>query len=97
MLENLKMDIKTEEEFEKDEGIKVVVRPEDIAVSKNELVDSIKGVIVDTTYSGDSTSLIVDIPGDFDVKVFTTDEAKFRENENVYIKFNSNSIVPLRK
>lgn len=97
MLENFLIDIKTEEEFEKGEDIKVVVRPEDIAVSKNELVGSIKGVIIDSTYSGNSTNLIIDIPGDFDIKVSTTDESKFRENENVYIKFDSNKIVPLRK
>ena len=97
MLENFLIDIKTEEEFEKGEDIKAVVRPEDIAVSKNELVGSIKGVIIDSTYSGNSTNLIIDIPGDFDIKVSTTDESKFRENENVYIKFDSNKIVPLRK
>lgn len=97
MLEGIEVNIKTQEEFEKNEEIKVVIRPEDIAVSKNALVDSIKGVIIDSTYSGDSTSLIVDIPGDFDIKVFTTDESKFKENENVYIKFDINKMVPLRK
>ena len=96
-LENKTMEVKSEDEFNKGETIKVVVRPEDVIVSDKKISDSIEGKIIDTTYSGDSLKLIVDIPGEYNVKVSTSDDAAFKENEIVYIKFDSKSSVLLRK
>ena len=97
MLEGLNVDVKTEKEFEKGEEIKVVIRPENVLISKTKSANSLEGVIIDTTYEGDTTHLIIDIPGKTNIKASITDESKFKENENVFIKFESDYIVPLRK
>ena len=89
------LEIKTEEEFSKNDKIKLIIRPEHISVSKNSN-NNMKGIITDITYIGDTTKLTIDVSG-IDIKISITEESKFKENEEVYIKFNRNYIVPLRK
>ena len=97
MLQNHIIEIDNSDNFNVDDEIKLVIRPEDVKISKTELINSIEGVISDTTYSGDSTKLLVDIPGRVDIKVSINDDTKFSYNDKVYIKFDTNSVIPLRK
>ena len=97
ILDNYQISIINDKDFKKDEEIKVVIRPENVLISKNKISNSIEGVLIDSNYGGDSTHLTIDVPGKDNVKASTTDESKYKDNEKVYIKFNSNSIVPLRK
>ena len=96
ILDNYDIEIKTSDSYEKGEKIKVVVRPEDVLVSSRKTDNCIEGIIIDTTYSGDSTKLIIDAQ-DVNFKASLTDENEFKENDKVYFKFDSKSIVPLRK
>ena len=84
-------------DFNKDENIKLVIRPEHIKVSKNVLKNGIKGTVVNTTYNGDSTKLIVNIVDDFEISVLVHGENKFTDNDIVYINFDNDYVVPLRK
>ncbi len=97
LLEGYEQDINTSEEFEKGEKIKIVIRPEDVKVFKRKINDCIEGIIIDTTYNGDSTSLLLDIPGKKDIKVSIIDEEKYEYNSEVYIAFDPKHIIPLRK
>lgn len=97
LLEGYEQDINTSEEFEKGEKIKIVIRPEDVKVFKRKINDCIEGIIIDTTYNGDSTSLLLDIPGKKDIKVSIIDEEKYEYNSGVYIAFDPKHIIPLRK
>lgn len=97
ILENFKQDIITNDEFNIGDKIKIVIRPEDIKVSKRKMNDSINGIIVDTTYNGDSTNLLIDIPGKQDIKVSIIEDEKYNYEEEVYIVFNPKYIIPLRK
>lgn len=97
MLQNYIVDIKNVEGFKVREQIKLLVRPENVIVSKSEISNSIQGNIIDTTYNGDSTKLLVDIPGRIDIKASTNDDTKFSYGDKVYIKFDTNFIIPLRK
>ena len=82
---------------EKNEEIKLVVRPENVNVHKRETMDSLCGIITDITYSGDSTLLTVSITEDFSINAKIIDEDKYSENDKVYIDFDENFIVPLRR
>ncbi|MBQ6283101.1 MAG: ABC transporter ATP-binding protein [Bacilli bacterium] len=97
MLQDHVVDIKADSIFEKNQELKLVIRPENVRISKNELANGIKGSINDITYSGDSTKLLVNIPGSIDIKVCINDDNKYVYNDEVYVKFDSNYIIPLRK
>ena len=97
ILEKFKQDIVTEEEFKKGDFIKIVIRPEDVKVSKRPMNDCIQGTIIDSTYNGDSTKLLLDIPGRKDIKVTVIDDEKYNDDEDVYIAFDPKQIIPLRK
>ena len=96
-LEKVSLNIKTTDEYKKGDKVKLIIRPEDVKVSKNVLNDSIKGTIIDYTFSGESTKLIIDIPGDVNIKASITEEEKFKYGDEVYIKFDEKYIVSLRK
>ena len=97
ILEGFKQEIITKDEFKVGDNIKIIIRPEDIKVSKRKMKDSINGVIAVTTYNGDSTKLLIDIPGKQDIKASIINDEKFNYNEEVYIVFDPKYIIPLRK
>ena len=97
MLQNHIIEINNTDNFNVGDDLKLVIRPEDVKISKSELINSIEGIICDTTYSGDSTKLLVDIPGIIDIKVSINNDTKFNDNDKVYIKFDTNTVIPLRK
>jgi len=98
LLENVILEINTDEKFEKNERIKLVIRPEDVNVYKKSSSDKlIKGKIIDITYSGDNTRLLIDIPGDINIKSSITNGDVFKEEDEVFIKFDTNYIVAIRK
>lgn len=97
ILDGFKQDVITEEEFNVKDKIKVVIRPEDVMVSKRKSESSLEGTLIDSTYSGDDTKLLVDVPGKDDIKATVIDDEKFNYNDKVYIVFNPKTIIPLRK
>ena len=97
LFEGYVIEIETDEKYEKNEQIKLIIRPENIKISKKELINGIEGVVTETTYNGDSTKILVDVPLKEDIKVSTTDDDKYNSSTKVYIKFDSKLIVPLRK
>lgn len=76
--------------------INILVRPENIKISKNPLKDSIKGVIKDVVYDGAVTKLFIDTEGELDLKVNTNGNVDFEEEEEVYVKLEDDDIVPIR-
>lgn len=97
MLENEKTVINSSEKFEVGENIKLIIRPENVLVSKHKSLNSIEGYIADKTYNGDSTKLLIDIEGTKDIKALIVDNNKYNSNERVYIKFDTYNVTPLRK
>ena len=80
----------------KNEELKLVIRPENVNVYKREKKDSLRGVISNITYSGDSTKLTVTITDMLSIDAKVTDEDKYNENDVVYLDFEVDDIVPLR-
>ena len=97
MLEDYLLEIPTDKEFSIGDKIKIVIRPEDIKISKRKMNNSINGIIIVTTYNGNSTNILIDIPGKKDIKVSIIDDEKYNYNEEVYIMFDPKHVIPLRK
>ncbi len=95
-LNDVSLLLKTSKTFEKGTDIKVVIRPEDVHPHVEKVNGSITGLITDFTYSGDTTTLFIEV-GDFTLKATTTEEEKYSEGQKVYITFDKDWIVPLRK
>ena len=99
MLDKIRVSAKCKENdnYVKGEQVKIVMRPEDVKVSPNELTKSITGIITDFIYGGDTTKLIIELPNGISLKSSVTDEEKYKCGDEVYIKFEEKYIVALRK
>ena len=97
ILGGFKISIKTTDEFEKGEKVKVIIRPEDVKISPNELTNSITGEITDYIYGGENTKLIIQVDEEHSLKTSVTDEERYSTGDKVYIKFEEKWIVALRK
>ena len=91
------MELPKIEEVNKHDIIKLVIRPENINVYKREKKDGIGGRITTITYSGDSTKLTINVFNDLLINAKVIDEQKYNEGDIVYIDFDENFIVPLRR
>ena len=81
----------------KHEIIQLVIRPENVNVYRREKRDAISGRITTITYSGDSTILTIAVLNDLLINAKVIDEQKYNEGDIVYIDFDENFIVPLRR
>lgn len=88
--------------FDKDEKdikgdkMSIMIRPENIKVSKNNLKDGLNGVIEEIIYDGSITKLYINVNNRI-IKVNTHGIVEFKEKDLVYIKFLDDSIVPIRR
>lgn len=87
--------INTIEEFNIGETIKLVIRPENVIVSKEDK-KGILGKITGITYEGDSTKLSIELNNEIMIDARIVDKDTFAEDDIVYIRFSKNFIVPLR-
>lgn len=94
--DNISFTIKREEQDKLDDKINILIRPENIKISKNELKDSTKGIVKDIVYDGAITKLFIDTVSALDLKVNTSGNIELNEEEEVYIKLDTNYIVPIR-
>ena len=76
--------------------INILIRPENIKISKNPLKNSIKGIIKDVVYDGATTKLFIDTEGELNLKVNTNGNIDFKEEESIYLKIEDDDIVPIR-
>lgn len=88
---------KINEEYNVGEKIKLIVRPENVKVSRNEIKNSLKGKIISTTYTGENTKLTISINDDYFIDAKVINDNLYNEDDLVYFSFDENFIVPLRK
>ena len=93
----IKLNLETNKDFKEDEEIKLIIRPENVIVSKIKSKNMIEGVITNITYSGDNTIITINVSDDININAKIIDASLFKENDNVYFNFDENFIVPLRK
>ena len=94
--DNIKFIFTKEENDKLDDRINLLIRPENIKISKNEIKDSTKGIIKEVVYDGSVTKLFIDTTSELDLKVNTNGNNEFEENEEVYIRLDTDYIVPIR-
>ena len=94
--ENIKFNVPKISSDEINNKIKIMIRPENIKISLNELKDSIRGIVKETVYDGAMTKLFINID-DITIKVNVTGDTQFKENDLVYVKFENEFIVPIRR
>jgi len=88
--------LKKDKEYELNEKVYLMIRPENIKISNNVLKDSIPAVVIDNTYDGAITKLVVGIQKDLELKVSTNEDNGFEEDDTVYIKMDKDEIVTIR-
>ena len=76
--------------------INIMVRPENIKISNNSLKNGICGVVKDVIYDGAITKLFIDTEGDLNLKVNVQGIVNLKEEDEVYLKIEKDSIIPIR-
>ena len=76
--------------------IKIMVRPENVKISKNEIKESIPGEIKELVYDGAVTKLFIDTVGELNLKVNVHGIVSYKVGDTVYVKVDDD-IVPIRR
>ena len=97
IIDKIKFDVPTLENDKIGDSIKVMVRPENIKISKNDIKDSIQGAIKEIVYDGAVTKLFIDTIGELNLKVNVHGIVSFNEKDNVYVKIDDDKIVVIRR
>ena len=101
---NIKIELKNseiitlpkEKDYTLNEKIHIMIRPENIKVSQNELKNSIKVTIKEIVYDGAVTKLIVTAPEDLELKINLSEDVEYKKNQIVYIKIEEEDIITIK-
>lgn len=92
---NIKLIANKCDNVKKNDLVKIIIRPENVKISKNSLTDSYEGIIDDVIYMGDYSKLYIKI----DNLILKADENNYdlyKIGDKVYIKFDKNTIIVLK-
>ena len=90
-------DILENSEDEVGKKLNILIRPENIKISANNIKDSILGIVKDIIYDGAVTKLFVDIDDKLSLKVNVHGNIHIKEEDQVYLKIEKDSIIPIRR
>lgn len=96
-MNNKEISIKTNKEFNKNDLVKIIIRPEDVFPQIKVVKNSIHGKIIDSTYSGYNTKLYINIDEQYTLKSTISDINDFKDGQDVYITFDKEDIEVLKK
>ena len=82
---------------EVDDVVNIMIRPENIKVSKNNLSKSIKGKITDLVYDGNIMKLFVCVYNDLIMKVTVKGDEDYKIDDDVYLKIGTENIILIRE
>ena len=82
---------------EVDDKINIMIRPENIKVSKNNLNKSIKGKITDLVYDGNIMKLFILVYDDLTLRVTVRGDEDYKVDDTVYLKIGNEDIIPIRE
>ena len=94
---SIMFDILKDSEDEVGKKLNILIRPENIKISTNNIKDSILGVVKDIIYDGAVTKLFVAIDNKLSLKVNVHGSIHIKEEEQVYLKIEKDSIIPIRR
>lgn len=92
----LKITLKKDKEYNLEEKVHLMIRPENIKISTNPLKDSIPVIIKDNIYDGSITKLVVEIDNNLELKVNIHNNDNFQESSMAYIKFDKEEITIIK-
>lgn len=78
------------------EQVKLIIRPENIKITKTKGNNSIKGVIKDEIYDGALTKFIIEVADSIALKVNFYGLDTFNKNDTVYLNIEKDNIVVIR-
>lgn len=81
----------------KDSKVFIMIRPENIKISKNLVKDGVMGVIKEFVYDGSVTKLVVLLESGVSLKVTVRGDSDYSVSDNVYLKISSESLVLIRE
>ena len=95
LIENFELDIKNDE-ISDNEKVKIVVRPENIKISKIEKMNSLQGIIREKIYDGATTKFIVKTEN-LKIKVLILgNDDLFDKEDTVYLSFKTSDAIVLK-
>lgn len=95
LIENFELDIKNDD-VNDNEKVKIVVRPENIKISKIEKINSLQGVIREKIYDGATTKFIVKTEN-LKIKVLILgNDDLFDKGDTVYLSFKTSDAIVLK-
>lgn len=97
IVDNLVFPVTCSKQDKVGDKVKMMIRPENVKVSKNKIIGGIEGVIIDLVYDGAVTKLFVDTVGDLNLKVNVHGIVDYKEGDKVYVKLDINDIVLIRR
>ena len=77
--------------------INIMIRPENIKISKSVLQDGLKGIVKEVIYDGVITKMVVSVGDAFKLKVTAKGNVIFNVSDEVYLKIDKNSVIPIRE
>lgn len=97
VVDNIIFTLPSKKEDKLNDNIKIMIRPENVKISKNEIKDSIQAIIKDLVYDGAVTKLFVDTSGELNLKVNVHGLVSYKVDDRVYVKIENDDIVPIRR
>lgn len=92
----LTIKIPSNEKDEIEDKINIIIRPENINISKEKTKDSIEGVVKDVIYDGSVIKLFIKTEGKTIFKVTVDGNQIVNEKDVVYMTIEENRLVPIR-
>ena len=97
VVDNIIFTLPSKKEDKLNDNIKIMIRPENVKISKNEIKDSTQAIIKDLVYDGAVTKLFVDTEGELNLKVNVHGLVSYKVDDRVYVKIENDDIVPIRR
>ena len=97
IVDNISFFVKGNAEDKTGDKVKIMIRPENVNVSKNKIKDGIKGRIKEIIYDGAVTKLFVDTVGDLSLKVNVHGVVSYKPEDIVYVRVDAEDIVLIRR
>lgn len=92
IFETINLELKNNN-YQERKNLNLIIRPEDIKVSKSILKNSFLGTIKETIYNGDVTKVIINVNDKYELKANVYDDIQYKKDDIVYWKFDTDEIV----
>ena len=97
IVDDILITLPSKKEDKLNDNIKIMIRPENVEISKKEIKDGIQAVIKELIYDGAITKLFVATNGELTLKVNVHGMISYKVDDRVYVKIENDNVVPIRR